>query len=204
VSTRANALLWYDFLEASRERDSPIHLVLVAGSPALQRPIVSVAEILGHPGRFRDFELRAVVPDVGGALARLLEEPVEARLRAESVVEGVLVTGRVRGTAGLECARCLVPRAEPVSVDVCELFAASGHGEADDAYRLTGTEMDLEPMLRDALALALPLNPLCREECNGLCARCGADLNAGPCGCSEDEPDPRWAGLAVLRERLGG
>jgi uncharacterized protein len=114
------------------------------------------------------------------------------------------VTGRVSATAELECARCLVARVEPVSVDVCELFAPTGGGAQEDAYPLAGPEMDLEPMLRDALALALPLNPVCGDECKGLCARCGADLNAGPCGCPEDEPDPRWAELAVLRKRLGG
>jgi uncharacterized protein len=57
-------------------------------------------------------------------------------------------------------------------------------------------------MLRDAVTLALPLRPLCREDCKGLCARCGNDLNAGPCDCGGDDIDPRWEALAALRERL--
>jgi uncharacterized protein len=58
-------------------------------------------------------------------------------------------------------------------------------------------------MLRDALALELPLNPLCRADCKGYCPRCGADLNAGACDCTDEEIDLRWAELAVLREKLG-
>ncbi|MGH2730855.1 MAG: YceD family protein, partial [Actinomycetota bacterium] len=54
----------------------------------------------------------------------------------------------------------------------------------------------------DALTLALPLNPVCRASCKGLCAHCGADLNRGPCNCAAEETDPRWAPLAALRERL--
>lgn len=169
-----------------------------AGTP-LQHPIVSVADILGRPGEYRDLDVRAALPGVANALARLRNEPVRARLRAESVVEGVLVTGRVEGPAAYECARCLTSHPTEVAVEVCELFSGSG---GEDSYRLVGTEMDLEPMLRDAVTLALPLRPLCREDCKGLCARCGNDLNAGPCDCAGDDIDPRWEALAALRERL--
>ena len=65
-------------------------------------------------------------------------------------------------------------------------------------------ELDVAAWARDAVAEVLPMSVLCREECAGLCARCGADLNAGPCDCTDDEGDPRWAALAELRERLGG
>jgi uncharacterized protein len=57
-------------------------------------------------------------------------------------------------------------------------------------------------MVRDALVLALPLNPVCEAACKGLCARCGKDLSGGPCDCSEDDVDPRWAELATLKDRL--
>jgi uncharacterized protein len=170
----------------------------------LQHPIVSVADILGRPGKHKDLEVCTVLAGVGGALARLREDPVEARLRAESVVEGILLTGSVTGTAAVACARCLAERSEAISVEVCELFGTDGRGAEEDAYPVSGTELDLEPMLRDAVALALPLKPVCREECKGLCARCGADLNAGECACAGDDVDPRWAGLAALRERLPG
>jgi uncharacterized protein len=165
---------------------------------------VSVAELLGRPGEYRDIAIREPLEGISNALVHLDEQPVVADLRAESVVEGILMTGQVTGTMAAECARCLKAFQGPVTAEVCELFVAPGREEGadEDAYRVSGTEVALEPMLRDALALALPLRPLCREDCRGICARCGADLNAGPCGCVEDSSDPRWAGLDVVRERL--
>lgn len=161
-----------------------------------------VADILGRPGAHRDLALLGSLEDVGTALARL-DGPVDARLRAESVVEGVLVTGTVRAAAHHECARCLRVFSGEVELSVCELFAAPGHLTEDrEVYRVTDASIDLEPMLRDALTLHLPLNPLCGPDCAGLCARCGADLNEGPCGCTDDETDPRWAALTEVRARL--
>jgi uncharacterized protein len=91
-----------------------------------------------------------------------------------------------------------------VTVDVCELFVAPGHEAPaeEEVYRVEGLEIDLEPMLRDALTLALPLNPICRSDCKGLCAHCGKNLNEGPCDCTDDDIDPRWAALSELRDRL--
>lgn len=165
---------------------------------------VSVADILGRPGVYRELRLDAEVPGVSTALARLVPAPAHAELRAESVVEGILVTGTVEADATLECARCLKEFGSDVTVDVCELFVAPGHEESadEDAYRVAGQELDLEPMVRDALVLALPLNPVCEAACKGLCARCGKDLSGGPCDCSEDDVDPRWAELATLKDRL--
>ncbi len=161
---------------------------------------VSVSEILGRPAAYRDIERRAVVAGVESAVARLTDDPVEARLRLESVVEGVLVTGEVTAGLTLECARCLKDFESHIGMEVCELFAT---GEApDDAYRIRGEELDLEPLLRDVLGLGLPFNPLCRPDCKGLCAQCGKDLNTGPCDCTTDERDPRWAALDAVAERL--
>ncbi|MGH2757255.1 MAG: YceD family protein [Actinomycetota bacterium] len=165
---------------------------------------VSVADILGRPGVYRELHLDAVVPGIHTALARLAPDPAHADLRAESVVEGILVTGRVEADATLECARCLKEFSSDVAVDVCELFVAPGHEETadEDAYRVAGEQIDLEPMVRDALALALPLNPVCEATCKGMCARCGKDLSQGPCECSDDELDPRWAELSALKDQL--
>ena len=171
----------------------------------MQQPIVSVADILGRPGAYRDLRLQARLPGVRNALVQLEETPVAASLRAESVVEGILVTGEVEGSTVVACARCLSERRGSVHLEVCELFTtADRHLPEEEAYRLEGTDMHLEPMLRDAIALALPLSPLCREECKGLCGGCGRDLNLGPCACRDTGLDPRWAALAGLRERLEG
>jgi uncharacterized protein len=165
---------------------------------------VSVAEILGYPGEYRDIRLDRPISGVGTALARVTEGPVHAELRAESVVEGILMTGTVRAGTTLSCARCLDEFPSEVGLELCELFAGPGHEPSveDEVYRVDGKEIDLEPMLRDALTLALPLHPLCREECPGLCARCGRRLDVGSCECFQEETDPRWAELDALREKL--
>jgi uncharacterized protein len=165
---------------------------------------ISVAELLGRPGQSRDIDLRVRLEAVGVSLARLDEPPVEARLTAHGVFEGILVTGRVHARGSFECARCLRPFAAPLSVEVCELFLAPGHEapEGEEVYAVVGTEIDLEPMLVDALTLSLPLKPLCDPDCKGLCASCGADLNQGSCDCATHDVDPRWAELEQLRARL--
>ncbi|MQB00451.1 MAG: DUF177 domain-containing protein [Actinobacteria bacterium] len=166
---------------------------------------ISVAEILGQPGHHRDLHLEAPLNGVGTTLAHLEEKPLRADLRAESVVEGILITGNLEGSTILECARCLKEFRASVDLDVCELFLAPGaEPEDQEAYRISGTDIDLEPMLRDAVTLSLPLNPLCEEDCKGMCARCGRDLNLGACDCTEDTTDPRWAELDALRDRLSG
>lgn len=167
--------------------------------------ILPVAEILGRPGHYRDIELASPVPEARTTLVRADETATRARLRAESVIEGILVSGWVAGEASSRCARCLVDVGLDLELEVCELFLAPG-GEpvdgVDDAYEIDGTTIDLEPMLRDALTLSLPLNPLCRPDCKGLCPLCGSDLNRASCDCVVEEKDPRWGALDELRGRL--
>ena len=127
--------------------------------------------------------------------------PVELDLRLEAVMEGVLVTGSA--TAGLEgeCARCLAPIDDSVEVDFQELFLyddTHGDGEDDEAGRLEGDLLDLEPVLRDAVVLALPFQPLCRDDCPGLCVQCGARLADDPDHRHDEPLDPRWAALQGL------
>ena len=166
---------------------------------------IPVAEILGRPGHYRDFRLVETLDGVATALARLDPPSIDARLRAESVMEGILVTGPAAGSAVFTCARCLKEFPATIEIDVVELFATPERirdEEDSDAYPISGTEMDLEPMLRDVLTLALPLNPHCAEDCTGLCARCGRALVDGACDCSHEERDPRWAELDALKDRL--
>lgn len=165
---------------------------------------ISVAEILGQPGSYRDFAVSAPLEGVKTALARLEPSLLDARLRSESVVEGVLVTGRVSGSTMLTCARCVREFASSVEVEVCELFAGAGQelASAEDFYEIRGTDINIEPMLRDVVTLSLPFNPHCEEGCSGLCATCGRELRDGQCTCTSDERDPRWAGLDALKDRL--
>jgi uncharacterized protein len=121
-------------------------------------------------------------------------------LRLESVVEGVLVSGTATAPLSGECGRCLEAVSDELTVDVQELFAypESDTGGDEEAARMEGDLLDLEPVLRDAVVLALPLTPLCQEECSGLCAECGGRLDDLPDDHGHDAPDPRWAGLAGL------
>lgn len=164
---------------------------------------VSVVEILGRPGANRHVSIMKPLEGVAVGLAQLEDAPIAAELTLESVVEGVLITGPVSGDVRCRCARCLTEFDTEVEVDVCELYASAGHLEEDeDVYRITGEVVDLEPMLRDELTLALPLKPLCRADCKGMCARCGRELNNGACDCTEETSDPRWAALDEFRAKL--
>lgn len=174
-----------------------------------RRPLVlDVRELGRRPGSMRPVVATVPAPDgLGVDLARVpVDQPLELDLRMESVVEGVLVSGTVTGAVTGECARCLGPVADQVSVDVQELFAyADSATEAttddDEVSHLVGDLLDLEPVVRDAIVLALPLSPLCREDCRGLCPDCGEALDQLPADHSHTAPvDPRWAALA---ERTG-
>jgi len=135
--------------------------------------------------------------------------PLELDLRLESVVEGVLVSGTVRATATGECVRCLDPVSIPLVVDLQELYAHPGHEQApddDDTEPLPGMDgdlIDLEPAVRDAVVLALPLQPLCRDDCPGLCATCGARLADDP-DHGHEVSDPRWSALKDLADGTTG
>jgi len=145
-------------------------------------------------------------------------------LRFEAVTEGVLVTGTATAPVTGECARCLKPLTDTVTASFRELYlypderprgARDRHDrhdkhdrrdrydwhddsseQDDEELYLDGDLLDLEPVLRDAVVLALPMSPLCQPDCPGLCVECGAPLaDAGPGHQHQDAPDPRWAGL---------
>ena len=125
--------------------------------------------------------------------------PIDLDLRLEAVVEGVLVTGTANVSLRGECVRCLVPISGELEVDVQELFAyAESDASEDEASRIEGEFIDLEPVLRDQVVLDLPFQPVCRDDCAGLCPSCGANLNDDAGHGHDDELDPRWAALAEL------
>ena len=125
---------------------------------------------------------------------------IDLVLRLESVVEGVLVSGSVHVLADGECARCLDPLDRELVVELQELFVYPGHEDGDEDARTVVEDglIDLEPAIRDAVVLALPLAPLCQPDCPGLCAVCGVRLADEP-DHAHDEVDARWAALAALQ-----
>lgn len=101
-----------------------------------------------------------------------------------------------------ECRRCLSPVDVPLSQPLGLVFVAQEDAVPDDDCYVVprrATAVDLGEAVREELLLAVPQYVECREDCRGLCPRCGADLNAGPCGCQQ-EIDPRWEALTKLRK----
>lgn len=156
----------------------------------------------------REMQLSAPAPE-GLGIVDLVGVPVgaalELDLRLESVMEGVLVTGTVTAPVAGECGRCLTPVSDTLTVPVQELFvypeASTSHDAEDEVAQLQGDFLDLAPTLRDAVVLALPLTPLCREDCQGLCATCGERLEDLPADHTHDTTDARWGALAGLLEQ---
>jgi uncharacterized protein len=127
--------------------------------------------------------------------------PVELRLRLESVMEGVLVSGEADVPVTGQCARCLEPVEDTLHLDLQELYAYEGStteatSEEDEVRRIDGERLDLAPLVRDTVVLTLPLSPTCTPDCSGLCVDCGQRLDDLPADHSHEVLDPRWAGLA--------
>ncbi|MBD3221173.1 DUF177 domain-containing protein [bacterium] len=132
-------------------------------------------------------------PETVGISGSLVVDNLEGR----SVVRGDL---EARGTA--ECGRCLEPFELVFDVPLELVVMRDAGDETEDAETLVLHQrdgvVDLSEPVREAILLALPQQRVCRDDCRGLCPQCGADLNDGPCGCEDDDIDPRWDGLPDL------
>ncbi|MCA1831333.1 MAG: DUF177 domain-containing protein [Actinobacteria bacterium] len=164
--------------------------------------LIDVSELLRSPGSSRRLELEEEVAGLAVPMAHVAGAPV-LDLLAERVVEGILISGTVSGALELECIRCLTEVEDVFSVPVSELFATGEIAPGDEVYPVEGDHIDLEPMVRDAVVLGLPLNPLCRPDCKGLCPQCGQDLNEADCGHRPERIDVRWEPLRRLKETMG-
>jgi uncharacterized protein len=150
---------------------------------------------------------------------------VAVGLDLRAIERTIYVTGVVEGTAIRQCVRCLKDFDDPLafSLRVAYEREAKATGVAkrvdvrrkktttipdgeeeqnDDLYYFTGDHLELTPMLREQLILASPMHPLCSEECLGLCARCGKDLNEGPCRCGEEPTGSPFQVLRTMKEKL--
>lgn len=143
--------------------------------------------------------------------ARLVA-PAEVRVDASLKGEEVRVRGKIATEVELLCDRCATPQRAPLEVEFDTRFIpqSKAAGETDNVELLTedmglaayeGDSVDLDELVREQLLLALPSRNLCREDCKGLCQKCGANLNAGQCSCEQGETDPRWAALAEFKNR---
>jgi uncharacterized protein len=155
--------------------------------------VLNVSDLLGHPGG-----RRGVVVD-GPLRIHLdlasVEGPVHAELRLESTVNEIIAKGTVDFTAQLRCNRCLTEWSEPMQGAVMEVF-----GQEDGPGIGRDGSIDVEQTLRDETVLAIPLVPLCKPDCRGLCPTCGTDLNTDPCSGHSDESESPFGALRHLLE----
>ena len=144
-------------------------------------------------------------------------------------VEGlVAVTGVLEGTIVRECVRCLKEYEDPLAFSVRAAFIpepksaprhpkrvdprkarakvveAEQEEEPDDQYQYQGNQLELAPMLREHVILSAPMQPLCSDDCLGLCARCGKNLNEGPCQCAAEPPIPTFRVVQGMKRKTGG
>ncbi len=172
--------------------------------------IVSTRELERRPGTMRTVHRTAPAPSgeqaigIVGVIGVPDGSDVELDLTLESVTEGVYLSGTAAVHLAGECSRCLDALHDELEVGLGELFAypASATEEttdSDEIPRLVDERIDLTQLVRDAVVTDLPMAPLCREDCPGLCSECGerwADLAADH---GHETLDPRWA---ALKERL--
>ena len=167
----------------------------------LSGPLVFDTHVLGRrPGTERTVERIVEAPaDLGIDIFGVPEgSDISIELRLEAVMEGVLATGTASVHLSGECVRCLVGIDEEDVINVQELYLYEDATEEE--YQLEDDLLDLEPVLRDAVVLALPLNPLCDPECPGLCSECGVRLADDPDHTHGEAIDPRWAALNQLTD----
>ncbi|HEY8180268.1 MAG TPA: DUF177 domain-containing protein [Candidatus Limnocylindria bacterium] len=173
--------------------------------------VLNVAGLLREaPGAVREVRLRdrylTLAPDVE------LAGPLNGTLRFQRTNRGILVRGEIEAPVRRTCARCLEAFVEPVGIRISEEFlpsidpetgAALEHDPDEVSTQLIDDhhEIDLTPVLREEFALAEPMHPLCRPDCPGLCAECGARLDGDHVAHATDEIDPRLAGLARFLDR---
>ncbi len=180
--------------------------------------LIEIQELELHPVEFRE-EFSPGVIDLGRDLhqrSSLRSEGradlVEEHHGKHKVIQDIRLKGKLDTSIEVACARCL----EPVVYDVTRSFellyrplgSDAGHeelsvtdAEAEIGY-YQGKGLLLEDTLREQVLLAVPLKTVCREECKGLCAHCGKNLNEGPCSCAPSAGDPRWSALREIRDKL--
>jgi len=170
--------------------------------------VLDTRDLPRTPGAMRAVERVVPAPEnLGLELIRVPEgADIALTVRLESVSEGVLVSARAQAPLEGECGRCLRDITDSLDVQFQQLYAyehstTDETTDDDEVGRMQGDLIDLEPELRDAVVLALPLHPRCRPDCPGLCPDCGVPWDELPADHSHTQVDPRWAALGQLNKK---
>ncbi len=143
--------------------------------------------------RVFDFYLPKLIDEDGTTLAE-----VEGQVKISRTPQGLLVEGAFTGSIQLECVRCLSEYTQPLQWEFTELYAFTRDDITESGLLVPEDEhLDLQPLVRDFALLEIPIKPLCREDCKGLCPECGQNLNEQDCG-HRPEPDSPFAVLKNL------
>ena len=181
--------------------------MILGGSPG-EALSYNVAGLLGEPaGSVRTYRIAGVMLDLGADLA--LAGPVEGSVRVARTNRGILVTGRLTTSLAEACSRCLRDIEVPLtvtleeevlpSVDIATGLPVDTAAEPDVSRLTDHHELELEPLVREAIQLAEPIAPLCRPDCPGLCIVCGLELAEGSHDHGEEPIDPRLEALRAFR-----
>lgn len=173
--------------------------------------LLNLHELPRRAGEYRDYQLEIQSDQEIGVpmLAIAAQDPIEVSVSATSVDEGVLIRGKVKAGARGECSRCLDPIFFAIEQNFDELYEYESKATAIDPDEIDTDEIlvvkddcvDLGVPIRDAVVLALPINPLCSEDCQGLCPGCGEYLRNLPLDHAHEALDPRWSALSDLARK---
>lgn len=162
---------------------------------------LDLREIISMPGRSIPFSFEVDVADLWFDCVKSFSGPVLAEGTVRNRAGSLEVEGRITGQMICQCARCLKEFSKELDLDMPAYLAEELQDEDDEeTYLLDGNEADMGEIATTALVLGMEQRMLCREDCKGLCERCGKDLNDGPCDCGVDQ-DPRLAVLGQLLEK---
>lgn len=163
---------------------------------------LNLREIIHIPGASLPFDFALDLTGLEWNGETPVTRPVRVTGRVRNMAGALVLEGGVSGVLELSCDRCLKPITKEMQVSIDTLLAAELANEEDegDIVLLEGDELDLGDVARTAFILAMDTKHLCSDDCKGLCAHCGANLNNGPCGC-KPEVDPRLARLAQLLDQ---
>ena len=162
---------------------------------------LNLHELPRRAGEMREYHLDISLKErIGTPLIGIDKgELVKLELRAEAVDDGILITGTISSLLRGECGRCLAEIETAINQNFQELYFYENRKPDDDEsdfFVMDSDVADLEIATRDAVILALPINPLCRPDCRGLCSICGEKWENLPNDHSHETTDPRWSGLA--------
>jgi uncharacterized protein len=171
---------------------------------------INVAQLLrASIGSVRDYDIKRVIDITGDGVNSL----VQGKVRLLRTNRSILVKGTLGTEVELTCSRCLGRFSCPLGINIEEEYYPTADVDTGVAIALPDEPgcftidqnhiLDLTEAVRQYALLAVPMKPLCKEDCAGLCPFCGHNLNQGPCGCPSQSADPRWAELSKLKKEKG-